>query len=91
MKLYHKISRATAQCNESGGAVWRRERRSGELSARAGAMAESDRHRANRRGRLAQRVAGGGPLPTGGRKSGREVSTGSISPGGRKYEISRAG
>ena len=35
------------------------------------------------RRRLFQRVAGGGPVPTGGKYSGRDVSTGSTVPGGR--------
>ena len=34
------------------------------------------------------RVAGGGPLPTGGKKRGRAVSTGWISPAGFSSEIS---
>src|SRR5262249_47750670 len=37
------------------------------------------------------RVAGGGPVPTGGRKGGRAVSTGSTTPGGRRSASSRAG
>ena len=37
------------------------------------------------------RVAGGGPLPTGGRNCGRAVSTGWMLPGGRRYAISLAG
>ena len=39
----------------------------------------------------AHRVAGGGPLPTGGRDPGRDVSTGTTSPGPRSAATSPAG
>src|SRR5215469_7880769 len=41
--------------------------------------------------RSSHRVAGGGPLPTGGRYDGRARSTGSTGPGGWRSESSWAG